>query len=364
MASTTAGLSRPWLFEAFPGLEGCLPWVPLVDAPTPVERLEQVSSRLGREVWIKRDDLTSTDYGGNKPRKLEFILGRAMAQGRQALFTGGGLGTNHGLATAIFGRKLGFSVTLGLFYQPVTDHVRKSLRLFHAYGAEMIYMGSIYGFGLRFYVTERLRRPGTFFVAPGGSSAVGTLGYVDAGLELAGQIERGELPLPEVIFVAAGSCGTMAGLILGLRLSGLQTRVVGVRVATSLAASPKAALKLARKAHLLLQRLDPAVPGVEVTMADVVMDHEHFGPGYGHPTPSGRAALELMAEAEGIELELTYTGKTFGALMDHLKNESREGPVLYWHTYNSVGLSDQARGVDYHSLPETFHRFFEEETAS
>ena len=136
------GLTRPWLFEVFPALKQHLPWTPLVDAPTPVQPLEQISARLDREVWIKRDDKTSSEYGGNKPRKLEFLLGEALAQNRKRVVTGGGVGTNHGLATTIFGKQLGLRVTLGLFDQPVTAHVRNNLLLYHAYGAEMKYAGS------------------------------------------------------------------------------------------------------------------------------------------------------------------------------------------------------------------------------
>ena len=107
------GIKRPWLFEVFPEMQKRFPWTPLVNAPTPVERLESLSSRVGKDIWIKRDDKTSPIYGGNKPRKLEFILADASASGRKELVTGGGLGSNHALATAIFGQSQGFKVALG-----------------------------------------------------------------------------------------------------------------------------------------------------------------------------------------------------------------------------------------------------------
>ncbi|UCF56693.1 MAG: pyridoxal-phosphate dependent enzyme [Deltaproteobacteria bacterium] len=352
------GLNRPWLFEVFPRLRQKLPWTPLVDAPTRVHRLENVSAQLDREVWIKRDDKSASEYGGNKPRKLEFILSEALDQGRNRVVTGGGLGTNHGLATAIFGKKLGFRVTLGLFDQPVTAHVRKNLLLYQANGAEMIYMGSMLKAALRYYVIERVRRRDAFFIVVGGSSPLGVLGFVDAGLEFAIQVQRKEIPLPKVIFVAAGTCGTMAGLVLGLRLAGLRTRVLGVQVAPGFVANPKAMIRLARKALKVMRRLDRSVPEVRLTLADFPMERGHYGPGYGHPTRVCRQAIQFMAESEAIFLDPTYTGKTFGALMEYGKSET-QGPVLFWNTLNSVDLSSVAESVDYRSLPEAFHRFFE-----
>lgn len=352
-------LNRPWLFEAFPGLQAQLPWTPLVEAPTPVHRLESISSQLGKEVWIKRDDKTSSEYGGNKPRKLEFLLGEALAKHRKRVVTGGAVGTNHGLATTIFGKKLGLRVTLGLFDQPVTAHVRNNLLLYHAYGAEMKYAGSVLKAALRYYLIERIRQRRAYLVPLGGSSPLGALGYVDAGLEFATQVRREEVSPPQMIFVAAGTCGTMAGLVLGLRLSGLSTRVVGVQVAPSAFANSKAVLRLARKALKLMQRLDRSVPHVQLNLADFPIERGHYGPGYGHSTPASREAIRFMGESEEIFLDPTYTGKTFGALLARVKSQPEEGPVLFWNTLNSVDLTPKAQSVDFRSLPAAFHRFFE-----
>jgi len=353
------GVKRPWLFEAFPGLQEQLPWTPLVEAPTPVHRLEGISSLLGKEVWIKRDDKTSSEYGGNKPRKLEFLLGEALAQNRERVVTGGGVGTNHGLATTIFGKKLGLRVTLGLFDQPVTAHVRKNLLLYQGFGAEMKYLGSALKAALRYYLVEKIRQHSAYQVPLGGSSPLGALGYVDAGLEFATQVKRREGPLPQIIFVAVGTCGTMAGLVLGLRLSGLSTRVEGVQVAPSAFANPKALLRLARKSLKLMQRLDGSVPQVQLKLADFPVERGHYGAGYGHPTPACREAIQLMGKSEEIFLDPTYTGKTFGALLARVRAEPGQGPVLFWNTLSSVDLTPVAQNVDLRSLPAAFHRFFE-----
>jgi len=359
MASLPSGTRRPWLFEAFPALEQGIPWTSLVEVPTPVQALEGLSTHLGSEVWIKRDDMTSSTYGGNKPRKLEFLLGHALSRGCKTLVTGGGIGTNHGLATAVFGRKLGFHVVLGLFGQPVTAHVRKSLLLYHAYGAEMFYMSNILSALWRFYVAERIRRRDAYFIAGGGSSPVGILGYVDAGLELAMQVERKELPLPKVIYLAVGSGGTLGGLVLGLRLAGLNTRVVGIQVAPRMFANPKVALRLARKALKIMRRHDRSVPELELTQADMPMESAYYGEGYGHPTEGGRRALALMARTEGIDLELTYTAKTLSGLLHKVRSEGDKGPTLFLNTFNSVDLSPMADRVEPGLLPEEFHRFFQ-----
>jgi D-cysteine desulfhydrase len=363
MASLPRGETRPWLFEAFPALEKRVAWTRIVEAPTPVHELKGLSGHLGSEVWIKRDDKTSPTYGGNKPRKLEFVLGDALSRGYKTLVTGGGIGTNHGLATAVFGRRLGFHVVLGLFGQPVTAHVRKSLLLYHAYGAEMFFVGNLLSGLWHYYVAERIRRRDAYFIPGGGSSPLGVLGYVDAGLELALQVERKELTPPRAVYLPVGTGGTMAGLVLGLRLAGLKTRVVGVQVAPRFMANPKSSLRLARKALKRIRRLDPSVPDLALSAADFVIDRSYYGAGYGHPTEGARRALALMARTEGIPLELTYTAKTLSGLLHQARNEAGKGPILFWNTFNSVDLSPMADRVEPGQLPAEFHRFFEGKVA-
>jgi len=359
MTTLPPGSPKPLLFDALPGLERRVPWIPLVDAPTPVQFLERLSARVGREVWIKRDDQSSAVYGGNKPRKLEFILAEAVSRGAKTLVTGGGLGTNHGLATLIFGRRMGFHVVLGLFDQPVTDHVRRSLLLFHAFGAEMVYLGSKLRGVLQYGVIERIRRRAACFIPLGGSSPTGVLGFVNAGLELAAQFERKEMPLPRAVFVAVGSCGTLAGLVMGLRLAGVPVPVVGVQVAPRIVVRPCAALRLARRTQRLVRRRAGRAVDFRLSVLDFPMDRIQYGPGYGHPTEGGRSALKLMAETEGIRLEPTYTAKTFAAVLDHSKQGAPAGPLLFWNTFNSVDLAARAGRVDPLSLPRPFHRFFQ-----
>ncbi len=351
-------MNQPALFAAFPELAERLPWQGLVVRPTPIHRLDRLSAKLGAEIWIKRDDQTSPVYGGNKPRKLEFIL--ADARDRKTLVTLGGLGTHHGLATTLFGRASGFEVVLVLFDQPLSDHVRRNLLLLQTHGARPVYAGSLAGGVWRYHVRERMRRPGAYYIPGGGSSPVGTIGYVDAAFELFGQIERGEAPRPEAVFVAAGSGGTLAGLTLGLGLAGLSVPVTGVQVAPGVAVNPQGVVRLQLRALDLLRSLHPGLASTAPAAPPLIRDQ--YGPGYGHPTEAGRRARSLLAETEGIDLDLTYTAKAMAGLIDYVRRERPTGPVLFWHTFNSVELAPPAAGPE--DLPPEFHRFFDPPEAS
>ncbi len=357
--STVEGC-RPPLFKRFPGLEGKIARIPLGDFPTPVERL----THLGHgNLWIKREDRSSGSYGGNKVRKLEFALADAKRRGCTGVITMGGIGTNHGLATAVFCRKLGLGCRLVLFKQPVNRYVQQNLLLFSRYGAEIVYREGMIRTGASLLVTERLTHPRGYILVAGGSSPVGTVGIVNAMLELGEQVDAGLLPAPRYVFCPLGSNGTMAGLSLGALLAGLPTTVIGVRVSVDCVgpitvATPENVAKLMRQTHRLLKKADPRVPDVTVKPPRVINDY--LGDGYGCATDECRKALEIMKDREGISLDPTYTGKTFAALLDRIRDpEFAKVPVLYWHTYNSVDLSGEAAAVDYRDLPESLHWVFE-----
>ena len=169
------------LFDRYPSLRRTLPFVPLGRFPTPVHRITDVAQALGIEhLWIKRDDISAPEYGGNKIRKLEFILAQVERQRKTHVVTLGGIGTNHGLATAIFCRRLGLACTLTLFPQPVTSGVKQNLRLMHYHGARLVYRPSLMGAIFTFYLVQRMQYPGAYFLPAGGSNAMGALGFVNA----------------------------------------------------------------------------------------------------------------------------------------------------------------------------------------
>src|SRR3990172_4075315 len=241
------GPPEPPLFRRFPALAGRLPHRRYVEGPTPVEPLA-LEGLGGVELWVKRDDRSCPLYGGNKPRKLEFVIGRALERGARRLVTAGGRRTKQGPRPTILGRAAGLATTLVLVDQPVTPKVRESLLLMRAHGAEIVHGRGVAGAALGVLATLArgwLRGEKPYLVPTGGSSALGTLGFVGAALELAEQVRAGVCPEPAELYVAVGSGGTLAGLVLGLRLAGLRTRAVGVLVTDVLPPSPARPARLA-----------------------------------------------------------------------------------------------------------------------
>jgi 1-aminocyclopropane-1-carboxylate deaminase/D-cysteine desulfhydrase-like pyridoxal-dependent ACC family enzyme len=361
------------LFEEYPLLREKLAYVSLGELPTPVQKLERLGAELGiSKLYIKRDDLSGKVYGGNKPRKLEFILGNALRSGAREVIALGGAGSNHALATAIYAQKVGLKSISMLMPQPNARYVGRNLLMSYHCGAELhlcgaelesarnsplVYLATVY---------QLLRcrlKSGCFpqIIPPGGSSPTGTTGFVNAALELRKQITNGEMPEPEYIYVACGTMGTAAGLILGLKAAKLDSRVVPVRVTSEKFVNAGGMINLIDKTSSLLHSLDASFPGFGFSAADIEIRHDYFGKQYALFTKEGMEAVSLMREREGIKLDGTYTGKTLAALIDDAKSGSLQGKaVLFWNTLNSRDFSDEISSIDYHSLPRGFHRYFEE----
>jgi D-cysteine desulfhydrase len=316
-----------------PGLRP-LPWLALGRFPTPVERLAGLGGELGVDLWVKRDDLAAPGYGGNKVRKLEPLLAAARERGARRVFTAGGLGSNHVVATAVHARAAGLACEALVVPQPVTPLVRANLRAALALGVRLIATpGWARAPRALLAAAARLGRD-VYVIGPGGSSPLGTLGYVAAALELEAQVAAGACPAPAAIFVALGSGGTAAGLLGGLAQTALATRVVAVRVVSPAFAGHAQTVLLARRTLRLLRRLGAAPRPVDSARLAVVTDQ--VGPGYGAPTEAGREAVRRAAAA-GITLETTYTGKTFAALL--ARAPALAGPVLFWDTFSSADLA-------------------------
>lgn len=331
-----------------------LPHVPLGTFPTPIEPLEALSRETGAECWIKRDDRSGARYGGNKVRKLELLLGRALARGRRALVTIGAYGSHHALATAIYGRAVGLDVRLALYPQPVTPHVLDDLLLDHTVGARLTWTPNP---ALAAVAAEALARwtPGCELVPPGGSSALGTLGYVEGALELAAQVRQGLVPAPDCVVVAAGTCGTAAGLALGLELAGLRAQVVGVRVVPALVTNALVVRRLQHTARRLLRAAGARWTTSGRRHLEVELDPHELGGGYGADTPAAREACARFA-ALGVELETTYTGKAAAAFLRRAAAPALRGRrVLFWHTYSSVDLGPTLAAAAPDALPRPFH---------
>jgi 1-aminocyclopropane-1-carboxylate deaminase/D-cysteine desulfhydrase-like pyridoxal-dependent ACC family enzyme len=332
--------------------ELALPWVSLGTLPTPVERQASLSAELGAEVWLKRDDRSGALYGGNKVRKLELLLGEALATGRRSVVTTGAYGSHHCLATATYGALVGLDVHLVLSPQGITEHVLDDLLLDHAAGATLHHARSAAAkVELARRVAARLERP--YLIPGGGSNARGAVGFVEAGLELAEQVAAGELPAPDLIVVAAGTCGTVAGLALGLELAGLKSTVLGVRVVPAILTNRPQIARLRRAcADLLSSAGVPA--GASQSQVEVELDPHELGPGYGLETDASRAALTQFA-AHGVQLEETYTAKAAAALQRRAGGDAAGKRILFWVTFSSVDLSHRLPGVDPSALPPAFH---------
>lgn len=315
---------------------------------------------------MKNDGLYGTLYGGNKPRKLEFILGDALSKGASTILTFGALGSNHGLATALYGRQLGLRVVLLLTYQAPVEGVSRQLHWMQQAGATLYYTRSLpltailTPYLLLRYRTGRPRR-WPYLIWPGASSPLGCLGYVNAALELAHQVEAGELPEPASVVVPLASAGTAAGLLLGLRLAGLGAQLVAVAVTRAPTAGAVAVARLARASAALLRRRGvSSLP--EVGPSDITVVHGWKGRGYGQPTVEGEQARAILAETEGIVLESTYTAKAVAAMLAMLRDGGPlQGPLLYWHTYNALPLPLAEPGPGNHlQLPRSLWRFLQE----
>lgn len=322
------------LLRHHPELGLRLPWLPLGRWPTPVRQLSRLGEELGVELWLKDDGQSAPRYGGNKLRKLEPLLGAARALGARTLLTAGGIGSNHVLAVGIHARELGLRAAAVVVPQPVTPGVQRNLERLRRLKVALLPCPARPLVPL--YLEQAAARlPGPVYrIGPGGSSPLGTLGYVSAGLELADQIERGELPCPETILLALGSGGTAAGLALGLALAGIPSRVIGVRVVEWwLCNQPLLRILLARTRHLL-GALGVPGPGSRIRLA--IQDGE-LGGGYGEVTPAASAAVEQASRLEGLALETTYTGK---ALAGAIRFARRAGGrrLLFWNTYNAMNL--------------------------
>ena len=329
--------------------------VELGEGPTPLRELSRLGEARGlAPVWIK-DDGAYSPLGGNKARKLEWLLADARGRGKRTIITGGALGTNHGLACAMFARRLGMRTVLVLVPQPCTEHVRRQLGRMRESGAELHFARGVrWAFALTAWLmlrhsTPRLSPP--YLLLPGGSVPLGCVGYVAAAFELADQVAAGEVPEPSHVVVALGSGGTAAGLFAGLKLAGLRSRVVCILVNDLIRVDERTVTTLARRTLRLLRKRGATIPRLEVSSADLKLERGWLGAGYGHPTAEAERAIDLLAEREAVVLDPVYTAKAVAALLElNRRGDFGPGPVLYWHTYGSPdpepgALAEQETGA-------------------
>lgn len=350
------------LFTRYPRLVDTLPWRPLGHWPTPLQTADpDFTGDACAALWLKRDDHCAAPYGGNKVRKLEFLLADAIGRGHRRVHTFGVAGSNHALATAVYAGALGLEARLLLTPQSNSSFVGRNLRFGRWAGAHQVHCPTEAAARSAARALE-LGSPerASYRVPGGGSSPLGAVGFVNAGLELAAQVRDGVMPVPDVIYLALGTMGTAAGLALGLAAAGLPTRLELVRVVRADIASPARFRALYHGAARLLHRADPRFPLLPLEPGRMRVRHEFIGPGYARFTPEAMAALSEARKAFDVGLEGTYTGKAFAALLADLHAGRLAGQhAVFWNTYNGQPLPAAARALDYRQLPTPFHRYFE-----
>ena len=334
------------LCDRFPGTRN-LAHVTLGCFPTPVEPVPELARRLGIQFFLlKRDDVSGRAYGGNKVRKLEFLLGQALAENRRAVITFGAVGSNHVRATAIYGRQVGLQVHAVLAPQPPTPYLDANLLADRAAGATLHFVES-YSLALArgTELCDQIKLPDgvePLIIPFGGTNARGIIGFVNAAIELAAQVNTGVLPKPDLIYVPYGSAGTASGLAIGLAAVGLATSVIGVRVVPAESNNPARTRRVMEEAVALLHDLDASFPTVKPDNVALEVRDGFLGEEYAAATQESLEAVALAA-AHNIHLETTYTGKALAALVADARAGKLAGKtVLFWNTYSSTSSNPRS----------------------
>lgn len=343
----------------YPRLELALPALQLAVLPTPVSQASTAIAGRPVSLYVKHDDVTAALYGGNKVRKLEYALQPAVAKGCENVATFGAAGSNHALATALFARELGMSCSCFLGNQPATPYVAATLNRHIEIGTRIVEFTGSRQDRLRI-LRENLAGTKSWVVPLGGSSWRGTVGFVNAALELVQQLNDSGLPLPERIYVATGTMGTAAGIGLGLALAGVDCEVQAIRVSEDFVTSEAGMQRLVSKTLSMLARLDPSIPSGAGDKTRVRIRHEFFADGYARTDAATDEAVVFARDQLGLELETTYTGKAMAALLQDLRDQAAgDRPWLFWNSYNSrrraVGNDEP---LDATALPSAFLRYF------
>ncbi len=340
------------LFEVWPRLAGRVPLTHLGDFPTPIESLAPALRAAGvrGEAWVKRDDLSSPVYGGNKVRTLEVLFADAVRRGARVIYSTGAYGSNHATATVLHAPRAGLEGGALLFPQPCSECARENLEVILSYSRHVRSLPHWSALPLGMWATERAHdRSGerAEVMPPGGATPLGAMGYVSAGLELARQVADNACPAPRRIVVGVGSTCTSAGLLVGLwhaaRLGvgfGAGAPIVrAVRVTPWPVTSPVRILRLAVRASRWLAEAAGdsglAIP-YEALRGLLEVDGKELGRGYGHPTEAGRGAIRAFEAVPGLALDTTYTGKSGASLLRAAA--AGDGPVLYWATKSTAPL--------------------------
>lgn len=316
------------------------PRVDLAHLPTPLEHLPMLSKRLGGpNLWVKRDDCTGLATGGNKTRKLEFLIGDALRRKADVLVTHGAWQSNHVRQTAAAAARCGLGCEVLLeqrLPRPSDEYqVSGNVLLDRLFGARVhaVPAGTEVAAATASLVEELRRRGRSPYIIPGGgSNPIGALGYVRGARELIGQARHSNIALDHII-VASGTAGTQAGLLAGLQMCRYRASVLGIAVGERETVQQRKVQALLCRTVDLLQLSPPAAEAAQVNA-------DYIGEGYGIPTTAMRDAVALLAGTEGILLDPVYTGKAMAGLLDLTRRQwFRQGDnVVFVHTGGTTAL--------------------------
>jgi L-cysteate sulfo-lyase len=322
-----------------------IPRLNLTSLPTACYKMKNVTQLVGGpDLYIKRDDVMELAHGGNKTRKLEYALAQALNAGSKAVVTQGGLQSNHVRQTCSGAAKVGLECHV-ILSNPVPEMKEELM------GSGNYLMDQI--MGAHIYLAEDGRGPVVekvladlssagkvpYNIPAGASNGIGSLGYMYAARELIGQWDEMGIN-PSHIFTATGSCGTQAGLLMGLRYFGnTTTSVVGISVSAS-----TARLEARTREVLDMICVETGIAKNFITDQDIFVNDEYLGSGYGRPTDAGIAAIRTVAENEGVILDPVYTGKCMSAMLDLVKNGKLENArdVVFLHTGGAPAIHPYA----------------------
>jgi D-cysteine desulfhydrase family pyridoxal phosphate-dependent enzyme len=310
------------------------PRIPLAEYPTPLDYLPRLSAEVGREVYIKRDDSIGPGMGGNKTRKLEYLLAEARRRGARKVVTFGGLQSNHARITAAAACKLGMEPHL-FYFDPRPEEMPGNLLLDQIFGAHMHFIAFGGGGGMTLEATSRLVRMVAwlqvgrhYFIPVGGHTWLGCLGYVRAALEIHQQALEIGIENAHLV-VAAGTGGTLAGLLAGVRLLDSPLHPFGIDVGKLWRGFPASTARLATEiCHRLGEKQSFRAEDVPL------LEGVYSAPKYGTPSEECLKAIRRLARLEGILLDPVYTGKAFAGLLDLVSKAQlgQDEPIIFLHT--------------------------------
>jgi len=317
-----------------------IPRVELAHLPTPIDFAPRLSKDMGCGIYIKRDDCTGLAGGGNKVRKLEYLLADAKVQGADTLITIGGLQSNHARQTAAVAAKYGMGCELVLediIGAPKKDYYQNGNVLLNDILGANIHRLDI-GYDCDAYAKslfQKLINAGKkpYLIPVGGSNVIGSLGYVRCAFEIIQQVSEQNLRIDQIV-LASGSAGTHAGLLAGLIAAKVNIPVLGICISRSTEEQQILVETLLRKT-LGYMRLDP-----QLCKNKIICNGNYVGEGYGIPTRSMISAVSLCAQLEGLLLDPVYTGKAMAGLIDLCKKGTipKNSQQLFLHTGGSPAL--------------------------